>query len=127
MSDLRDIFLEELNHSESGMLGRIEHFQQVLRRSDPELSSHLEDKGIPPLFYAARWIGSMLAQDLEMPDVMRAWDALLGHVAGPEPLLHHLCVARLVLVRKPLLAGDEADCEEALRRGGFPDLEVAEA
>lgn len=120
MSEMRDVFMEELNNTEEGMLGRVQQYTDVLTASDPELARHLDALAVTPLFYSVRWIMSMLTQDLDMPDVLLAWDALLGDLGGPQPLLHYVCVARVLLIRDELLQGDAAACLRLLQRRGYP-------
>merc|ERR1712107_110910 len=88
---------------------------------------HLDAESVAPMFYAVRWLTSMLTQDLEMPDVLRAWDALLGDLEGPRPLLQFLCAARILVIRDALLNEDGAGCLDLLQRGGYPPGHLEEA
>ena len=94
MADMQDVFVENLNETGKGMLGRMEKCSQILKENDSQLWEHLNGQNVEPVLYNARWIMSMLTQDLVMPDVLRVWDTLLGNLGGPKPLLHDLCVAR---------------------------------
>mmetsp|Transcript_3058 Transcript_3058/g.11865 ORF Transcript_3058/g.11865 Transcript_3058/m.11865 type:complete len:586 (+) Transcript_3058:65-1822(+) len=126
MAEMTDAFVEDLNHTQGGMLGRMTHVDEVLQESDPKLWAHLNSQGVTPMLYTARWLSSMLAQDLEMPDVLRVWDALVGDLVGPHPLLHFLCSARVVAIRKELLGRSEVECFQLLKRDGYPAVTVEE-
>merc|ERR1712060_579299 len=60
-------------------------------------------------------MGLMLTQELEMPDVLRLWDALLCDLARPHSLLSYICVAMVILIRVSLLAGDFTECLRLLQ------------
>lgn len=126
MAEMRDAFIEDLNHTEGGMIGRMQHVDEVLKQCDVKVWEHLHRLDVSPMSYTARWMTSLLAQDLDTPEVLRTWDALLGNLLGPHPLLDFLCAARVIAIRKLLLAGDEWECFELLKRGGYPALPVQE-
>lgn len=124
MGEMQDVFVEDLNESGLGTIGRMQQFDQILKESDFQLWKHFNKESVQPLFYCARWIMSMLTQELEMPDVLRVWDALLGGLEGPRPLLHDMCVARVMLVRDILLRSDGDECIRSLQRAGYPVTSV---
>jgi len=124
MADMRDAFVKALDHTEDGMLGRIDRFSALLRAKDLEVWRHLETLKVSPLYYAIRWMTLMLTQELEMPDVLRVWDALLCERARPHPFLHYVCVGMVIRIREELLAGDFTDCLGLLQR--YPSMQVDE-
>lgn len=124
MADMQDVFVENLNETGKGMLGRMEKCSQILKENDSQLWEHLNGQNVEPVLYNARWIMSMLTQDLVMPDVLRVWDTLLGNLGGPKPLLHDLCVARVILIRDHILASDDGECVRLLQRGGYPAVSI---
>jgi hypothetical protein len=126
MTDMQDVFVDSLNETGAGMLGRMQRCSKLLKEIDEPLWTHLEAR-VPPVMYSCRWILSMLTQELEMPEVFRVWDALLGNLGGPRPLLHDLCVARIVMIREALLVSDDEKCVRLLQRGGYPSTSVEEA
>lgn len=122
MVDMRDAFIATLDHTDAGMLGRIDYFGQLLRQKDEEVWRHLEMQQVTPVLYTVGWLTLMLAQELEMPEVFRLWDALLSDLARPHPLLQYICVARVMLVRDTLLASDFQDCLKLLQH--YPLMSV---
>ncbi|CAE8581026.1 unnamed protein product [Polarella glacialis] len=122
MSDMRDAFVKTLDHTEGGMMGRIDKFSDLLREKDAEVWQHLESIKVCPVYYTVRWLTLMLAQELDMPDVLRLWDALLSDRARPHPLLRYMCVAMVICVREVLLAGDFTDCMRLLQH--YPPVPV---
>lgn len=135
MGSMRDAFVKDLDYTDQGMIGQTHLFCDLLREKDEELWQHLESCGVEPVFYAVRWLTLMLAQDLEMPEVLCLWDALLGDLAQPRqprqrprPLLHYVCVSIVVRLREALLAGDFAVCLGLLQHGpAFAVEEVLQA
>merc|ERR1712176_1683901 len=59
-----------------------------------------------------------------MPEVHRLWDALLSDMRRPHPLLHYVCVALIIRIRRELLAGDFTKCLQMLQR--HPGRDVSE-
>lgn len=125
MGDMRDAFQKTLDHTENGMIGRIDQFSELLQEKDSVVWKHLDKLEVSPMFYSVRWITLMLTQDLEMPDVLRVWDSLLTDMSRPRPLLHYVCVAMVMLVRDSLLNSDFAECLRVLQHyAPFPVEEV---
>jgi len=117
MANMRDAFMQNLDSTESGLLGLLDQFGELLREKDLEISKHFEALNLNPFFFATRWLTLLLAQELEMPDVLRLWDSLLADMgAAPRrPLLHYVCVAMVISIRDALLAGDFTDCMRLLQ------------
>jgi len=122
MVDMRDAFVKTLDYELTGTHGRIEQLDSLLRQKDEEVWRHLENQKVTPLYYTLRWLTLLLTQELEMPDVLRIWDAILGDIARlpgyklRTPFLHYICVAMVLAVREELLAGDFTDCLRILQR-----------
>lgn len=117
MANMRDAFQQNLDSSEAGLLGLLEQFGELLQEKDPEVSKHFEALNLNTVFFATRWLTLLLAQELEMPDVLRLWDSLLADMAATprRPLLHYVCVAMVISIRDALLAGDFTDCMRLLQ------------
>merc|ERR1712151_472223 len=105
--------------SADGIMGLTQQMISLLQLKDEELHAHLEQMQIPPACYAVRWLVLMFTQDLDMPDVLRAWDALLSDVDDSAPLLLYMCVARLILAGDIILNGNFDVCCTVLQ--GPPD------
>merc|ERR1712194_363715 len=96
MAQRRDMFTSALDCTETGLMGVTSQMSELLHEVDEEVWQHLKRHGVAPVFYAVRWITLMLAQELEMPDVLKVWDNLLSDNLGPPSLLYYLCVAMIV-------------------------------
>lgn len=86
MAEQRDCFLKSLDHAESGMHGRIQQLNMLLKALDYQLWLKLEVNGVDPTFYSLRWIMLLLSQELSMSDTLRLWDSLL-HDPSPVSLI----------------------------------------
>lgn len=86
MAEQRDCFLKSLDHSESGMHGRIASLNSLLRALDFSVWKKLRDNGVDPTFYSLRWIMLLLSQELSLVDCLRLWDSLL-HDPSPNALI----------------------------------------
>jgi len=122
MGRMRDVFVKSLDDEDTGMIGQTEQFGSLLQEKDGDVWRHLEDIGVSPMLYTVRWLTLMLAQELEMPDVLRVWDALLADLAHPHRFIYYLCVAMVVEIREALLAGDFSDCLRLLQN--YPPIQV---
>jgi hypothetical protein len=74
--DLRSCYLPDL----SGLHLRIYQFQQLLNRHLPELSAHLTDLNIEPL-YVSKWFLSFFAISCPLPMLLRIYDVILSEGA----------------------------------------------
>mmetsp|Transcript_29383 Transcript_29383/g.21849 ORF Transcript_29383/g.21849 Transcript_29383/m.21849 type:complete len:149 (-) Transcript_29383:282-728(-) len=48
MSEIRDGFLRSMDSELSGINGKIQHFEFILRQIDPQVANHLEENNINP-------------------------------------------------------------------------------
>lgn len=106
--ELRDVFVEDLDNSDSGIHARIRALHDLLRAHDPELARHLEMLGLDPTFYSLRWITTLLSREFNLPDTLRLWDSLFSEPtqAARMAWLTHFCVCMLLAIRDQLLAAD---------------------
>lgn len=56
MIEVRDGFLRELDKEKSGIAGRINAFQKILKVVEPKVYKNLNEQGVNPQFYALRWV-----------------------------------------------------------------------
>lgn len=68
MSELRDLFLENMDDTRYGLQGRILVLAHVLRRADARLSAHLAAQGLDTSFFGLRWITTLLSREFDLPD-----------------------------------------------------------
>jgi Rab-GTPase-TBC domain len=118
---LQDVFIPQLDASETGIQGRIQNMQLLLARHDPEVHEHLEDYGIDPSFYAVRWWTTLLSREFLLPDTIRLWDTMFAST-HPDNFLRYLCVTMVMLIRQDLLTGDFTQCLRLLQ--SYPSVNV---
>lgn len=116
MSHVRDAFVKGMDHTDQGLFGQVEEFSALLRRKDLQLWTHLDSLQVAPVYYAVRWLTLLLTQELELPDVLRLWDALLSDHRRPHPLIQYVCVVMITRARAMLLVGDFSDCLHVLQQ-----------
>jgi len=108
MSEIRDIFIQSLDDSKTGIRHRLQGFMELLKRHDEPLwTTLIEEQSLMPQYYAFRWTTLLLSQEFSLPDVQRIWDSLFGH---PErfDFLVYIKLAMLVCARDALINGDFA-------------------
>ena len=121
MDDMRDVFVPTLDSSTTGIQGRIDNMQNLLKTHDPEVQEHLEDCGIDASFYAIRWLTTLLSREFLLPDTIRLWDSMFAS-SHKENFLRYVCVTMVMLVREDLLKGDFSTCLRLLQ--SYPPANV---
>jgi len=123
MGDIQDGFVKKLDNTEVGIQARIKNLNELLKKIDKQLWTHLEKHNVNPQFYSLRWLMLLLTQEFEMIEVFRLWDSLLSH---PKRLdyLNYVCLAMMEGVRDKLIEEDEfATLMETLQKETNVDLE----
>ncbi|KNC53880.1 RabGAP/TBC protein [Thecamonas trahens ATCC 50062] len=107
MSEIKELFVSQLDYSDSGVMGAIKAIEAELQWFDFELFEHLQKNHIDPRFYAFRWLTLLLTQEFPFATSLRLWDALFcdGHRFA---FLRHFCVAMLIAIRARLLDAEFA-------------------
>jgi len=102
MAEIKDIFMNELDHSSHGVHASVEAVAVLLERYDLELALHLQKHDLPPIVFALRWCTCLFAQDATLPDVVRLWDSL---IADPQrfQLSSNFSLAMVLTSREELL------------------------
>ena len=54
--EMRDVFVPDLDKSDTGIHGRISDMINLLSLHDLEVRCHLDSVGIDPSFYSVRWL-----------------------------------------------------------------------
>jgi len=117
MGELRDVYVEDLDDSESGIQGRMKAVHSLLNHHDAELCAYLDGLNLDPTFYSLRWITTLLSREFTLPDTLRLWDWMF---AEPDQrmrmrLLLYLCISMLVAIRDQLLSADFATALDYLQ------------
>ena len=77
MVQLKDIFLAEADSTHDGIYSRIDSLSDLLQQYDYKLSRHFAAIDFPIATIAMRWVTTLLAMDLTLPDALRVWDVAL--------------------------------------------------
>ena len=124
--------------SAAPIVRKCEDVFDLLRQIDPALASHLTELGIEPQLYALRWIRLLFTREFALQDSLEIWDGVLAFDGlldgideedtverGSLALVDYVCVAMLLRIRAPLLAGSYSAALQHLLR--YPPLPSNEA
>ncbi|CAN0080913.1 unnamed protein product, partial [Sphacelaria rigidula] len=123
MAEIRDVFIQSLDESESGLQGKMEAFSRTLRQHDPELADHMVTGALDPRYFALRWFTTLLCREFDLPDTIRLWDSLFAS-RNRSDFLVFVFVTLLIAQREALLAGDFASNLQLLQ--AYPPTDVPE-
>ena len=115
MGEIKDGFIRNLDQAPSGLKGRIQDLNDLLKRINKELWEHLENEKVNPYFYSLRWVMLLLTQEFEMHNILRVWDSLLSH-SNKTLYLNYCCVAILVSLKEELIQEDFSGIMEKLQQ-----------
>ncbi|CAN0177550.1 unnamed protein product [Scytosiphon promiscuus] len=121
MSEIRDVFIQSMDDSESGLHGKMEAFSRTLRQHDPELADHMVSLALDPRYFALRWFTTLLSREFDLPDTIRLWDSLFA-ARDRSAFLVFVFVTLLMAQRETLLAGDFASNLQLLQ--AYPPTDV---
>jgi hypothetical protein len=122
MSQLRDVFIERMDATDTGIEGRIQQLETLLARHDPALDKHFRMLGLDAHFYSLRWITTLFCREFTLPDSIAVWDALFADDKLPEFVLF-FCLAMLLEQREILLRNDFGFNLQSLQNYS-PEVEV---
>ena len=115
MSETRDIYVSDLDNADTGIVGRIDNMQNLLKLHDSTVKSHLDNLGIEASFYAVRWLTTLLSREFLLPDTIRLWDSMFAST-HKENFLRYVCVAMVLKIRDELLLADFATALQLLQK-----------
>jgi Rab-GTPase-TBC domain len=115
MSETRDIYVADMDNADTGIVGRIDNMQNLLRLHDPTVKSHLDNLGIEASFYAVRWLTTLLSREFLLPDTIRLWDSMFAST-HKENFLRYVSVAMVLKIRDELLQADFATALQLLQK-----------
>lgn len=127
MADCRDLFTEDLDRSDEGIVGKMERLSRLLRATDPLLAAHLFSRlRIDPHLFALRWFTTLLCREFPLPDTIRLWDFLLSEEGSGRRIerVCFLCLAMIIEQRDTLLREDFAGCIHVLQRYPPEDVQL---
>ena len=107
MSEVKDIFLRELDQEAQGLNGKCKAIEDIVEAVDPKVLAALRRDGVQTQFYALRWVMLLMCQELEMPNCIRLWDTLFADPKRFE-FLNFVAAAIVIQCRATILEGDFA-------------------
>mmetsp|Transcript_2622 Transcript_2622/g.3877 ORF Transcript_2622/g.3877 Transcript_2622/m.3877 type:complete len:680 (-) Transcript_2622:27-2066(-) len=122
MSEMRDIFVPDLDMADTGIQGRISNMTSLLSLHDPEVRCHLVDLGIDPAYYAIRWLTTLLSREFLLPDTIRLWDSMFSST-HKDNFMRYVCVTMVMIIRDDLLKGDFSTCLRLLQSHPTTNIE----
>lgn len=107
LAETRDLFIQAHDNTDSGIKSTLDRLKRLISRREPEITAHLEELKLEPMFFAFRWVTTLFFRDILFLDVLKLWDSFF---ADPNrfDFLHYSCVAYLRLRRKEILTSDFA-------------------
>ncbi|CAF0968501.1 unnamed protein product [Rotaria magnacalcarata] len=108
MIHIRDNFMKIYDHSEFGILVRMQRFLMLLKKTDANIHYLFEKQKLKPEFYAFRWLTLLLSQEFRLPDVVRIWDSLFADQERNFEFLLYVCCGMIALQKDRLLNGSES-------------------
>lgn len=121
MSEIQDLFIRNMDDSDSGIKGRINEFMNVLQEHEPDLVALMQTQGLDPTFFSLRWVTTLMAREFDLPDTIRLWDSLFSS-SDKHAFMCYLCCAMVAEQRETLLEGDFADNLRLLQ--AYPPTDV---
>lgn len=121
MSEIQDLFIRNMDDSDSGIKGRINEFMNVLQEHDPDLVAVMRTQGLDPTFFSLRWVTTLMAREFDLHDTIRLWDSLFS-ARDRQSFMCYLCCAMVAEQRETLLEGDFADNLRLLQ--AYPPTDV---
>lgn len=94
------------SRSPAGVQRVLEEYTALLQCVDRALDTHVRQRlGVEPNLYALRWLRTLFAQDLALPDIAEMWDVLLAGVDNDVLLSAvRMAVAMACALRTHLMA-----------------------
>lgn len=124
MIHIRDNFMKIYDHSEFGILVRMQRFLTLLKQTDPLVHAQFERQKLKPEFYAFRWLTLLLSQEFRLPDVIRLWDSLFADQERNFEFLLYICCAMIVYVEDGVMIAQDCLSSAVL---GFSELDFSMA
>lgn len=79
-----------------GVQKMIFHLEELVRRTDTTLHSHLEAEGLMFNMFSFRWMNCQLMRELPFPAIIRLWDTYLVEERGFEQFHVYVCASFLL-------------------------------
>lgn len=98
MLQMNDLFTAEVDSTSEGIYSRIDHLRRLLADYDFRLSKALERTDFPFATIAMRWLTTLLAFDMTLPDTIQLWDIMVQSCPnnGMMAFVTHVCLGYLL-------------------------------
>ena len=109
MSELKDLYMKSMDIDKvSGINASMTKLYSTLERVDVELFRNLESKSLHPAYFAFRWLSLLLAQEFDLPDLLRLWDSIFADKNRFQFLINISC-SMILHVKQEILDGSFHD------------------
>lgn len=127
MGQMKDLFTMEVDSTSDGVYSRIDYIWLLLRKHDYTLCKHLRKIEFPMTTMGVRWLTTLLATDVTMPDVVQIWDSVLQSLKGGNLVTFAACMITAYIIEMGdslLVCDDVAAVEVALSFGKGNELDL---
>lgn len=82
------------------------HFEEIVKRADPELHAHIVSNDLMFIQFAFRWMLCLFTRELETRNLICLWDSYIVENLGFSLFHIYVCAAYLLELRSQLLGND---------------------
>lgn len=82
------------------------HFEEIVKRADPELHAHIVQNDLMFIQFAFRWMLCLFTRELETKNLICLWDSYIVENLGFSLFHIYVCAAYLMELRAQLLGND---------------------
>jgi hypothetical protein len=98
MLQLKEIFTADADSTQEGIYSRIDSLNELLREYNHRLAKQFSSIDFPLATLAMRWITTILAMDLTIPDALIVWDYALQAIRANQLVSFTVCVSLAYLL-----------------------------
>jgi len=102
MVQMRDVYMSEMDETETGLHNRILSMMRLLSQHDPVLASHFNKMELNGSYFAVRWLTTLLGREFSLPETVRLWDSLFASTDMGN-FLKYFCSTMLMAIRNDLV------------------------
>jgi len=102
LTKLLDSIQDHYTPSQPGIQRMVAHLEELVKRMDEALYSHLQEQGLQFLQFSFRWMNCLLMREFPLHAIVRIWDTCLAEEAGFENFHVYVCASFLMTWSKEL-------------------------
>lgn len=110
-----DCFQDFYTKEQPGLYRMIEQLQMLMKKTDGELCSHLENENIQFNVFAFRWMNCLLVREFRIDQLLRIWDLLLSEPNRVSMTLVYICAAMISYVAPELMNLKQCELMEKIK------------